>query len=223
MPTIQRKIESVLDSAESSLGDLVQSALRQKSYDDIGRLVEALAHLEKVRQALNLPQSKRASIGQDMKVSKRASEVAIEKKSGSPLPDTKLKIEARRGRKQENEQSATNYPKFLKDESRLIKVGWSRKKKAEYMHRVPKEAIYIFAEHLEKNVGAQSLFEIENLFPILAASGEEIPGYQIYVIIAWLRTVGTIVKKGRDGYIIQKNTGLRGEINELWTNLQQYA
>ena len=111
---------------------------------------------------------------------------------------------------------------FLKDDSRLIKVGWSRKKKAEYLHRVPKEVVLAFAEHLEKSVSAQSLFEIESLFPVSTESSGDIPSYQIYVIVAWLREVGVIEKKGRDGYIIQEKSQLRGKFNELWDSLQKY-
>lgn len=221
MATIQRKIGSVLDHAESSLNDLVESALRQKRYDDITRLVEALAHLEKVRQALDLPQSKRNPVDQGLQASNPELRGTNEKKSSLPL--TKLQTDASRSQRQKTEKHAAMYPMFLKDENRLIKVGWSKKRKAEYTHRVPTEAILALAEHLERNIVAQSLFEIENLFPILTDSGEEIPGYQVYVIMAWLRTTGIIEKRGRDGYIIQNNTGLRGKFNELWNTLQQYT
>ena len=209
-----------MDSAESSLSDLLQTALRQNKYDDVAFVAEALSHVTKVRQGLQLPRFRPTSTGQNSRVPKNESESATDEKSSSPPAKSKLRAKASGDPARSTNTPASKYPLFLKDDSRLIKVGWSRKKKDEYMHRVPKEVVFAFVEHLEKSVGSESLFEIESLFPVSTAPGEEIPGYQIYVIVAWLREAGVIEKKGRDGYIIQEKSKLRGEFNELWDSLQ---
>ena len=64
------------------------------------------------------------------------------------------------------------------------------------------------------------VFDIEGLLPVQDGAGEDIPGYQIYVVIAWLREAGVIEKKGRDGYVIRDKSVLSGELNDLWESLR---
>ena len=113
----------------------------------------------------------------------------------------------------------SGYPKFVRDEDRLVKIGWSKKNREEYEHRVPREAVLTLLRHLNGSVEEAKVFDIEGLLPVQDGTGEDVPGYQIYVVVAWLREAGVIEKKGRDGYFIRDKSVLSGELNNLWESL----
>jgi hypothetical protein len=94
------------------------------------------------------------------------------------------------------------YPRFERDGDRLIKIGWSKKAREQYEHRAPRDAVVAFVQSLS-NVKLGATFAIESLLPIADVSGEELPSYQVYLVLAWLRSVGLIEKKGRDGYVMR--------------------
>ena len=208
-----------MDNAESLLGDVIQTALQQKRYDDVSFVAETLNQLAKVRKRLQLPGIGRNLTAQDSSGPNESDAGPVGKDSSSSAR-AKLVAHGDRGPKPQKLAESSKYPLFFRDESRLIKVGWSKKNKDEYVHRVPKDATLAFAEHLDKSVDAGSIFEIESLFPISTPSGEQVPSYQIYVVIAWLRDAKVIEKKGRDGYVILEKSKLRGGFNELWEALQ---
>lgn len=223
MDTIQRQVADILDRAESSLSDLVHNALLQKNYEDVAFVAEALSRMTQVRQELQLPELRLSSRGQSLVVPISDSGHGTGEVSSLSAIKSRSRPKAIGDSGHSTRAKASKYPLFLRDDSRLIKVGWSKKKNDEYMHRVPEGVVLAFAKHLERSVGVGSLFEIESLFPVLTASGEEVPGYQIYVIVAWLREAGVIERKGRDGYVIQDKSKLRGNFHELWESIQTLA
>lgn len=209
-----------MDSAESSLSGLIQTALRHKRYDDVAFVAEALNQIAKVRQSLQLPglpgnPTSRDSSGPEIEPDAETVETI-----SSSLDQPKLRAHERRRPKQGTFAKSSKYPLFFRDDSRLIKVGWSKKNKDEYAHRVPKDVVLAFAEHLDRSVDAGAVFEIESLFPVSTKSGKQVPSYQIYVVVAWLRDADVIDKKGRDGYVVLEKSKLRGGFNELWETLQ---
>ena len=220
MDKIQRKVGSILDSAESSLSDLIQAALRQKRYNDVAFVAKVLNQVAKVRQGLQVPGLLRNPTAGDSSGPKIESDVETVETASSSLDQPKLRAHERGSPKKETYARSSKYPLFFRDNSRLIKVGWSKKNKDEYAHRVPKDVVLAFAEHLDRSVDAGAMFEIESLFPVSTKSGEQVPSYQIYVVVAWLRDADVIEKKGRDGYVILEKSNLRGGFNELWETLQ---
>ena len=209
-----------MGSAESSLSGLIQTALRQKRYDDVAFVAEALNQLAKVRQGLQRPGIPRNPTSRDSSGPEIESDAeTVEAISSSP-DQPKLRAHERRSPKQGTLAKSSKYPLFFRDDSRLIKVGWSKKNKDEYAHRVPKDVVLAFAEHLDRSVDAGAVFEIESLFPVSTKSGKQAPSYQIYVVVAWFRDADVIDKKGRDGYVVLDKSKLRGGFNELWETLQ---
>lgn len=112
------------------------------------------------------------------------------------------------------------YPRFERDGDRLVKIGWSKKNKEAYEHRAPREVIIAFARHLANRVEPGHVFAMEELFPIPdVVTGDEIPTYQAYLTLAWLREAKAIEKKGRDGYVLRNGSLADGGLDELWDNL----
>lgn len=94
--------------------------------------------------------------------------------------------------------AVTGYPKFERDGERLVKIGWSKREKAEYEHRVPRETARCV--YLELAKVAASVFRMEELLPFNLPDGVEVPSCQTYLVLAWLRYIGQIEKRANDSY-----------------------
>ena len=94
-----------------------------------------------------------------------------------------------------------NYPKFRRSGTELVKIGWSKRKKSEYVHRSPGRVISLLAEKLEDCGADGKLFTTENVMPVAdPESGGEVPSYQVYLCLAWFRHEGLVEQLGRQGY-----------------------
>jgi len=107
----------------------------------------------------------------------------------------KGKVGAKRG------TAKHGYPRFERDDDKLVKVGWSKKAREEYEHRAPRPAVLAFAEHVGTATAKGKTFVIDDLLPVHDAAGDELPSYQVYLALGWLRNAGAVEKKGRDGYV----------------------
>jgi hypothetical protein len=124
----------------------------------------------------------------------------------SPAPFEKV---ARRG-------SRASFPKFERDRDRLIKIGWSKKDKQVYEHRAPREAVSrVFADLMERSESSGQ-FRMEEVLPIKNADGADIPSYQVYLALAWLRDAGAIERRGNDGYVPRLSATKSASFNDLW-------
>jgi hypothetical protein len=63
-------------------------------------------------------------------------------------------------------------------------------------------------------------FSMDDVMPLTdPADGSELPTYQIYVALAWLRSVGLIEQHGRQGYSVRKGVNLSTKVDEEWNSL----
>lgn len=112
------------------------------------------------------------------------------------------------------------YPRFIRSSDLLIKVGWSKKTRKEYQHKAPYTAVEAFAGHLLKHTRDGKPFTMEDLMPIPDdANGGELPGYQAYLVLAWMRSSDAVAKQGREGYVA--NHAMLGEkaLSQAWEAL----
>lgn len=102
-------------------------------------------------------------------------------------------------------RSTIKYPHYERDGERLVKIGWSKKNKSSYEHRAPFSAVRAVAKHLVHHGSSTDVFQIEDVLPIGdPETDSDIPAYQIYLVISWLREIGFAQKKGRDGYVVHQ-------------------
>ena len=94
------------------------------------------------------------------------------------------------------------YPRFGRDGDRLVKVGWSKKAKSEYEHKASHATVLAVAETLRNLEGKE--FSMEDVLPLSDMSGEGIPSYQAYLVLAWFCSLGAVRKEGRGGYVPMK-------------------
>jgi len=94
------------------------------------------------------------------------------------------------------------YPKFLVRNGTLVRLGWSKRKKTEYAHKVPRVAFDCVVEVCAGLArSSRGPFPAEEVIRLANAHGQDpIPAYQVYVVIGLLRQEGCIEQVGREGY-----------------------
>lgn len=93
------------------------------------------------------------------------------------------------------------YPRFELVGDHLVKTGWSKKDKREFVHRVPRESLELIEERLRAVAARKTPFAMPDVLPVPKPNGRgEIPTYQVYVAIAYLVEQGTVSKHGRADY-----------------------
>jgi hypothetical protein len=176
--TIQQAYKIVRD-AEASLRKLIEQAFGEQRYMDlaaIAPLADAVAKLARggiSEKVSSLPASESAPT--QAKDAREGSVKATSKKT---------------------------YPHFLRVDDKLVKIGWSKKTKAEYEHRAPIEV----ADALVASIRAKSRdgqkFAATDVIPV--QMGEDpAPDYQVYLALKWLHSEGIVTKYGRDRYAIE--------------------
>lgn len=205
MSTIQAA-RTMLRQAESSLRQLIEAALRDQRYADVAEIAALAEGLSRLLE----PTSGRSpdSAQNEPAPAPTRSPLAV---AASPKQKSSRKTSSRR----------SGYPRFGRDGDRLVKIGWSKKNKSEYEHRVPRSAVDAFLGKLTSTVKPGRVFEVESLLPVTDHAGDEVPAYQVYVTLAWLRDVGVIEKKGRDGYVVENSESTKRGADEHWKKLSE--
>ncbi len=109
------------------------------------------------------------------------------------------------------------YPKFFRDSDELVKIGWSKKQKSEYRHKAPRDVILMVAKTLQQKGASVERFTFEELLPLHDPKTQaELPSYQGYLALAWLRKEKLIVQHARQGYSLLPDTNLTDAVEERW-------
>jgi len=137
----------------------------------------------------------------------------------SPESSTKSnKKRRRKGRRSEAKRRGA-YPRFVRHKDELIKIGWSRRQRREYRHRAPKRVVDALATRLSNCGAASKLFTTEDIFPLPGDGGQEVPSYQAYLCLAWLRKEGLVLMRGRQGYTVPRPEQIDRSVAECWQRL----
>lgn len=192
----------ILVAAQGQLRQLIERGVREQRYAEVAEVAGLAQGVASLLQGRLAPASKDAP----------PALTEQPKRGGASAPVLSRGSAARTGK--------PNYPRFERDGDKLVKVGWSKKNKAAYEHRAPREAVIAFARHLSGSVQAGKLFAVEDLLPVPdLAGGGELPAYQVYLALAWLRQVGAIDKRGRDGYVLRQSGLNDAMLDEHWARL----
>jgi hypothetical protein len=114
---------------------------------------------------------------------------------------------------------AGRYPRFERLSDRLLKIGWSKQERSEYTHKAPKTAVLSVAATLRSTNG--DTYTMDELLPISSDAGE-VPSYQAYLVVAWLRSWGAVVSEGRGGYRAPADKITDEAIATHWAALDQH-
>jgi hypothetical protein len=116
----------------------------------------------------------------------------------------------------------SEYPKFLRDGENLVKIGWSKKDKSPYEHRAPKRVVDLLVETLVRAGRDGRRFTTDDILPLHDPDeGAEIPSYQGYLCLAWLRREKKIEQHGRKGYSLLNAERLPTLVAECWDGMSR--
>ncbi len=104
------------------------------------------------------------------------------------------------------------YPKFARSRDTLVKIGWSKAQKSEYKHKSPRAVLSALTNSLHELFGNNSIVAMDSVLPLTAEDGTETADYQVYLCLAWLRSIGAVEQRGRKGYT---RNGLEGNLSEV--------
>jgi len=195
----------VLRRAEQALRELLAKTATSGRYDDLmwlGDLARDVAAL--VTKAEDSASAERAAPAPpDALRSTKPISAAVE-----------TRLSARTGLKKRS------YPKFLRDGETIIKLGWSKSAKAQYEHKAPKRVLTNLVATLVKLAATKKRATMDDVLPLKdPIAGSEVPAYQAYLCLAWLRSVGIVTQHGRQGYSLPGRNGIDARVEERWRQL----
>jgi hypothetical protein len=117
----------------------------------------------------------------------------------------------------------TDYPQFLREKLDLVKLGWSPREKGPYEHRVPKAGVDAVASAVVSKGKSGHRFTMDEILKALASakSAEQVPSYQTYAVVSWLKWAGMVLQHGRQGYTVVRPQTFASSIETAWQSLPQ--
>ena len=123
-----------------------------------------------------------------------------------------------------SQRRVKKYPRYERDGNRLVKIGWSKKKRKKYLHKADVQIVVALVEKIRADKGEDVWFTAPEILPInIEGATESVPNYQSYLALAWLRFEGIIAKQGRDSYLLKSGSPSGEELVELFTKLTPHA
>lgn len=222
---ITKRSIGVLSEAERQLRELVGSAAAAGDYEATllitgwARVVGSL--VQEAQQATQSDSQVAMSVrdGQEAESARTAD-------SGRSQDDSvnSHRLNSPAMRRVKRSPSKDQYPKFFRRGDQLVKIGWSKKERQEYEHKAPHRVVDTLAAAIAGRFGNGKLFAVEDLLPLKDPNGgSEIPSYQAYVALAWLRLAGLLKRHGRRGYSVESASGLADALVTSWQRLPEAA
>ena len=202
---IQEEIVGVLRRAEGQLTSRLREALEDRQYSDVVELASASRQVHELIQSLS-----RNGRNRDVGVASQAEPV------GRSAALDQVPAQPAKNARDEREGA---YPKFARAGEGLVKIGWSKRSRAEYEHRAPEVVVLAVVSAL-RDMGS-SQFTMAELTPVRDEDGTEVPSYQVYLVVAWLRTCGAVRKAGRGAYVASPERLSVGAVKEHWVALEE--
>ena len=199
---IQDYIVDVLTQAEDQFALRLQEAAGDRQYSDVATLASISGQLHELIQSMD----------DNGRMPEPSNSGGVPASSGSAL-----KLKSRRGVDKDSHGQAQRYPRFARSGDRLVKIAWSKKDRAEYEHRAPQVAVLAVVSSLRKLASRE--FSMEDLARPRDEDGNDVPSYQVYLVMAWLRSYGAVRRIGRGGYVPVPGRLTDAAVEEHWSAL----
>lgn len=193
MSTEDRAAE-ILRQAETGLRDLVSAAVANGDYASVLRVAawaKALSDLIK-----------------GMPVARETGQTVVTPQAPTPAVHRSA-------------ASRPAYPRFIRQGDQLVRIAWSKKEKAEYIHKTPRAVVQATVEALAAAGRDGRIFSTKDFIPLQDREGTEVPSYQVYVVIALLKQLAMIDQHGRQGYSIPKLSEFKDAVEAVWRKLPE--
>ncbi len=213
MDDMVKRAKTIVDDAEHRVRALLAEAAAQGAYDDIMHLTDLARSLCELAQQAGVNGTRVDTSPTATAAHASAEPVGSNRRRLVPTPQAS-QSSGRRVRK-------GDYPRFFRRRDDLVKIGWSKKDKSEYQHKAPRRVIDALAAAIARRSGNGRLFTVEELLPLKDQDGSELPAYQVYVALAWLKSGGLVKQHGRRGYSVRNGTGLTKAAGAEWERLRE--
>ncbi|HEY3318965.1 MAG TPA: hypothetical protein VGP72_00615 [Planctomycetota bacterium] len=205
MGTIERANE-LLKNAEAGLRDLVGEAAKAGDYEAVRVLTDGAEALASLAARLSTQTTTCASGATPRSAESERAGGVVAGAAAVGKPRRKPPL----------------YPKFFRRGDELVKVGYSKRGRREYQHKTPRKVVSLVAAAITKAAVGKRLVAADDFMPVVdPADGNEIPGYQVYVCLAWMRKEGLIKQDGRQGYTLSKERDLAANVPAAWERLPE--
>lgn len=194
-----------VSEAESLVRRLISEAAADNQYADVIALAEMADGLRRLRGGADAATH----------ASEDSGYAAKQRKTSAQKPKRAIRTT--------NEKAAVKnvFPRFEKDGDRLVKIGWSKRQGSAYEHRAPKQAVLACVSRIVGLAPPGRVFAVDAMLPARDPStGGEVPAYQVYLVVAWLRSLSLIKKKGRDGYVVSEEL-TEPAVDDAWRKITE--
>lgn len=201
-----REVEKVLHACAEKLKALTEAALADGDFDSVLYVTTVLKKLSDLQHGMDTD----SGVRRDLLVGKQTLE-ADDSSHRDPVQHHEPKGRAK---------SNTAYPRFRRDGSHLVKVGWSKKSRQEYEHRAAFDVVLAVSSRLEETTAGSRTAGVDELHPLVVGDhGDQVPSYQLYLAIAWLRSERLLNRIGRKGYTSAAPGELAARARERWDEM----
>jgi hypothetical protein len=198
---ILQEAQAILREAEGRLRESVSRAVAEGRYDDVVQLADLARQIGALLGSTAHPDVPVEGVGKVVSAHRSAA-------GGKPTASPARARDLKRGR----------YPQFVREGAYLVKIGWSKRARAEYEHKAPQEAVLAFSDGLLR---AGRRVTVDEMMPVKLPDGREIPSYQVYLSLAWLRGCGLVAQHGRNGYSVPNRKDLAARLGAEWARLPE--
>ena len=198
--------KQLIRDCEEKIRALIELALAENRYEEVAELAGLGASLSKVLDPKGLPAQETSTenhLSTNLQV------------DGKQAADASISLPPTVGNPKKQPRAA-EYPRFERHGDRLIKLGWSKTDKSVYEHRAPLDVAQTVFSKLIPSTGKGGYLRMDKVLPIVMADKTEIPSYQAYLVLAWLRDRGAIQRQGNDGYKLVEKSMTKEKFNEYW-------
>lgn len=207
----------VVRRAEDELRQLLVRAAEQGDYEFARLLADWAKQLKQMVQDNGSSDGKSFRVEAANETGQSKVEPEIIASRFPNLTDSNKAKGGRPGRTKKAKVAQREYPKFLRDGQELVKIGWSKREKKSYRHKAPQRVVLLICQVLQQAGRQGNRFVMEQILPIRDPENDaEVPSYQAYLSLAWLRKENLIVQHGRQGYSLPSNVNLTNAVEERW-------